>query len=124
MRKWIVKLFLPFVLLFVLIGCSKSSDNTEKVNVYKMVSFSLTEKDSLITFSDSKVIKVFIDAFNNAKRVPGVVDVAEPEYKVELGDKKYFLWIRQESGTIMNLNDRNTVYTLSKSSVKTINEFF
>ncbi|MHC0035341.1 hypothetical protein [Pseudoneobacillus sp. C159] len=123
MQKWLVGLFAPFVLLFVFIGCSKSSNgDIEKVNVYEMVDFSTYNKDSLITFSDSNEIKKFIYAFKSANRVSGVVDVAEPEYKVELGDETYFLWIGEESGAIMNLNDRNTLYTLSKSSAGTIYE--
>jgi len=48
--------------------------------------------------------------------------MADPEYKVELGDESYFLWVSEEYGTIMNLNDTNTIYTLSKSSAKTIKE--
>jgi hypothetical protein len=122
MRKSILKLFMSLVFIIVLVCCSKSPDNIEKVNVYKMKSFSVIEEDSLVTFSDSKMIKDFVKAFNTAKKVPGIVDMADPAYKIELGDKSYFLWITQESGTIMNLNDTKTIYTLSKSSVKTIYE--
>ena len=87
-----------------------------------MKSFSAIEEDSSTTFTDSKVVKDFIKAFNNAKREPGIVNMADPEYKVELGDESYFLWVSEEYGTIMNLNDTNTIYTLSKSSAKTIKE--
>ncbi len=53
---------------------------------------------------------------------PGIVNMADPEYKVELRDESYCLWVSEEYETIMNLNDTNTTYTLSKSLTKTINE--
>lgn len=87
-----------------------------------MKSFSTIEEDSLTTFTDSESIKDFIQAFNNAKKDPGVVNMADPEYKVELGDESYFLWVSEGHGTIMNLNDTNTIYTLSKNSAETIEE--
>ncbi|MGM7724323.1 hypothetical protein [Metabacillus sp. Hm71] len=122
MKKWIVKFFVIFTFILVLVGCSKSQENIDKVNVYEMKSFSSVEKDSLTTFTDSKVVNDFIKAFNNAKREPGIVNMSDPDNKVDLGDETYFLWISEEYGTIMNLNDTNTIYTLSKSSAKTINE--
>lgn len=87
-----------------------------------MESFSDIKRDSLISFTDSKVVNNFVKAFNDANKMPGIVDMADPKYKVELGEESYFLWIYEESGTIMNLKDTHTVYTLSKSSAKMINE--
>lgn len=87
-----------------------------------MKNFSTVKEDSLTTFIDLETIKDFSKAFNNAKKEPGIVNMSDPDYKVELGDESYFLWVSEEHGTIMNLSDTNTVYTLSKNSAKTINE--
>jgi hypothetical protein len=87
-----------------------------------MESFSVIKKDSLISFTDSKVVSKIAKAFNTANKEPGIVDMADPDYKVEFGEESYFLWISEEHGTIMNLKDTHTIYTLSKSSAKTINE--
>ncbi|WP_419962312.1 hypothetical protein [Psychrobacillus sp. BM2] len=106
--------------LFNLGGCS--SKNIQKVNVYEMESFSDIKKDSLTSFTDSKVVNDFVKALNNAEKMPGIVDMADPEYKIEFGEESYFLWISEESSTIMNLKDTHTIYTLSKSSVKRVNE--
>ncbi|WP_262176656.1 hypothetical protein [Saccharococcus sp. Marseille-Q5394] len=106
--------------LFFVGGCS--SKNNQKVDVYEMDSFSDIKKDSLTSFTDSEIVNDFVKAFNNAVKMPGIVNMAEPEYKVEFGEESYFLWINEDSGTIMNLNDTHTIYTLSKSSAKTINE--
>lgn len=87
-----------------------------------MESFSDIKKDSLTSFTDSKVVNNFVKAFNNAKKNPGKVDMANPEYKVEIGSETYFLWISEEHGTIMNVKNTNTIHNLSKGSAKTINE--
>lgn len=112
-------IFVVFNLLFVS-GCS--SENIEKIDVYEMESFSIIKKDSLVSYTDSKVVSNFVNAFKNANKEQGIVDMADPEYKVEIGEESYYLWISEEQGTIMNVNDTHTIYTLSKSSAKTINE--
>jgi len=113
---------LPVTLCFLLfiVGCSY--ENIEKVNVFEMESFSKVKEGSLRTFTDLKDVNIFEAAFNNAKKEPGIVDMADPEYKVELGSVAYFLWISEEHGTIMNLNDTHTIYTLSKNSAKAVYE--
>ena len=106
--------------LFFVGGCS--SKNLQKVDVYEMESFSDIKKDSLTSFTDSNVVSDFVKAFNNAKKEPGIVDMADPKYKVEIGSETYFLWISEEHGTIMNVKNTHTVYSMSKISAKTINE--
>lgn len=119
--KRLLHLFVFTVFLSLLtVGCS--SKNIAKVNVYKMESFSKVEEGSLTKFTGSKSIKNFIKAFDNAKKEPGIVNMVDPDYKVEVGSKSYFLWISEEHGTIMNINDTHTIFTLSKHSAKTINE--
>ena len=87
-----------------------------------MESFSVIKKDSLTSYTDSKVVSNFVNAFKNAKKEQGVVDMSEPDYKVEFGEESYYLWVSEEQGTIMNINVTHTSYTLSKSSGITINE--
>lgn len=99
-------------------GCS--SENIEKVDVYEMESFSVIKKDSLTSYTDSKAVSNLVKAFNKAKKEPGIVNMVDPEYKVEFGEESYYLWISKEQGTIMNLDDTHTIYTLSKNSANTI----
>ena len=47
--------------------------------------------------------------------------MSDPENRVEIGSETYFLWISEENGTIMNVNNNNTIYSLPKSSARTIN---
>lgn len=121
---WLKKLTLFFIcVVFTIIfvnGCS--SKNIKKVDVYEMESFSVNKKDSLTSYTDPKVISNFVNAFKNAKKEKGVVDMADPEYKVEFGEESYYLWVSEGQGTMMKENDSHTIYTLPKSSAKKIYE--
>ncbi|MCH4827949.1 hypothetical protein [Planococcus halocryophilus] len=120
MKKWsLLFIFVVFTLSFIG-GCS--SENIEKVDVFEMESFSVIKNDALTSYTDSKVVSDFVKAFKKAKKEPGTVDMMDPRYKVEIGEESYYLWISKEQGTIMNLDDTHTIYTLSQSSAKKIYE--
>ncbi|TFD96965.1 hypothetical protein [Jeotgalibacillus salarius] len=104
--------------LFLVGGCT--SEDIEKVDVYEMESFTVIKEGSLTSYTDPEVVGEFVNAFKKAKKEPGVVEMIEPEYKAEIGEESYYLWICTEYGTIMNLEDSHTTYTLSKKSAKKI----
>lgn len=85
-----------------------------------MESFQETKQDSIKVITDTTDISVFDSAFKRAVKNPGIADMADPHYKVELGKETYFLWITEDSGTIANINDSHTTYTLSKKSAREI----
>jgi len=131
-----ISLILSLTLLLIwLFGCQQNNeekaDNTpsnteglEKVNIYKMKGFSEIIKDSLIVITDLEEINSIEEAIKGAEKVSGIVDVFDPHYRVEVGEKTYYLWIHnKESGTIMDAEDNRTVSTLSIKSVKEIIKF-
>lgn len=116
MKKRLLIILAAFVLLA---GWNLWPEKVKKVEVYKMASFSSVKEKTLITYYDSQSVKTFKNAFKKARKQPGVVYMAEPHYKVILGEDSYFLWINKNHGTIMNFKDTNTIYTLSRwSAVK------
>lgn len=124
MKKYLIISIFLFASIASLSGCSKGIKEVKEVNIYEMESFSEVKEDSLVTFTDKKAIKQFKKAFGSAKKQPGVVDMADPQYKVELGEKSFFLWLNQDHGTIMDVEDTNTIYTLTSKSVKNVNNIF
>ena len=108
-----------FIVLFIN-GCSHGK--SEEVTVYEMKSFSEVDEDSITVFTNLTDVNLLVTAFNHAKKEPGIVNMIDPEYKVELRNDSYFLWINEEHGTIMNLKDTHTIYTLSQKSAKAIYE--
>lgn len=112
--------FLVWLPVAFISGCS--ANDIEKVDVYKMSDFSTTMENSHVTFDEPEVVEVFDTAINQAKLEPGIVDMAEPEYKIVLGETAYFLWINPDHATIMNMKDTHRISTLSKSSAQNIYE--
>lgn len=113
--------FLTIVLFtfIALTGCNNSTEIKE-VKVYEMNDFDQEKENSLKTFNKSTEIKVFEEAYNQMKKQPGIVDMIEPEYKVEIGNKTYFMWLSEEVGTVMDAADTNTVYTLPKKTADSL----
>ncbi|WP_438317031.1 hypothetical protein [Sporosarcina sp. FA9] len=124
MKKYLFISIFLFAFIASLSGCSKGMKEVKEVNVYEMESFSEVKEDSLVTFTKKKEIKQFKKAVNSAKKQPGIVDMADPQYKVELGGRSIFLWLSQDHGTIMDIEDTNTIYTLTNKSVKNVNNIF
>lgn len=114
------QLFLCLIVLSLVIGCS--SDTVDHVYLYEMESFSETKMGSLKVINESKDIDIFLAAISGSIKNAGISDMIDPHYKVELGEETYFLWIYKDSGTVMNLNDTHTTYSLTKKSVKEVNE--
>ncbi|MGD6830587.1 hypothetical protein ACQCT5_00400 [Sutcliffiella halmapala] len=116
MKKTITVLFL----LFIIVGCSKSNfpSDLKQVEVYEMASFSETVDESLNTFTNKNEIGVFTNAFETAKRESGTADMADPQYKVILGDNTYYMWLPEEAGNMygsfMDVTDTHTLYVLSR----------
>ncbi|GLX68017.1 hypothetical protein [Paenibacillus glycanilyticus] len=105
---------LLFAIVFAMTGCT--SEKIQQIIVYKMISFQETDQISVKVFRDSSDISVFSKAFKHATKNSGIADMADPQYKVEMGKETYFLWLTDEAGTIENVNNTNVTYTLSKKS--------
>ncbi|MFC7687513.1 hypothetical protein [Ureibacillus sp. GCM10028918] len=122
------KLAIVFAIIScVLVGCSQETETK--------TSESITEKSAEeeahvntktidLEIEESEEVAIFEKAVSNSKKEPGVVNMAtEPQYQFSSGKETYFLWITEESGTIMNTEDTHTIYTLTSNSVKEIYEF-
>jgi hypothetical protein len=81
------------------------------------------EKIELIT--DKSTIDTIKNAIKSATKQPGIVDMADPQYKINIDDEIYFLWLDRSDGTIgtiMNFKDTHTIYTLSESMTKELKD--
>lgn len=65
-------------------------------------------------------IKLFQKAVETANKVPGIVNMAPANYKFKLGDDLYFMWLSEESGSLMNSKDTHSLYTITVGSSKEI----
>lgn len=74
----------------------------------------------MVTYTDSEANRTIVKAFKKAKKEPGIVDMADPEYQVDFGENSYYLWVDERQGTIMDLDDTHTIYSLSEKSSKAV----
>ncbi|MBM7661118.1 hypothetical protein JOC85_001890 [Bacillus mesophilus] len=106
-----------FLISISLLGCQQTSKSLEQVTIATIVNSSGT-----LVVEDKETIELIEDAVNSAEKQPGIVNMADPEFKIEIGESTYYLWIDEKFGTIMNTEDTHTIYSLSVSSVSKINE--
>ncbi|MHB1127885.1 MAG: hypothetical protein ACYC2T_13195 [Bacillota bacterium] len=76
-------------------------------------------------FNDKKTIDIFIRAITGAKKYPGVLDIAKPEYTIEIlfendKTKTFYIWLNDnsEQGTLMTAEETGTGYSISKKVTK------
>ncbi|MFD1780818.1 hypothetical protein ACFSFW_19375 [Fredinandcohnia salidurans] len=127
MRK-IILIALSLVLLtLVLLGCKSKENitNEQTVNHSKKLSIdsnftSITISKS-ISFDDDESLSVFQNVFSSAVKEEGIVNMADPEYYLEvIYDKEnrisLYLWIGDEGqrSTLMKTEDTHTIYTVSE----------
>ncbi|MFO1442367.1 hypothetical protein KDN24_03830 [Bacillus sp. Bva_UNVM-123] len=111
-----------FVMILFILLAACSTERIEKVTISKMKNYSEIVEDSSVEITDSEVISMLKNAVNGAVKRPGIVDMANPQYKVEIGQEAYFLWISTDSGTIMNVKDTHTIFSFSNKAIKQVNE--
>ena len=111
-----------FVLIILLAVGACSNPAIEKVDVYEMAASSESKQKTLVTFTNSETINVFVEAFSNAVKEPGIVDMIDPGYQVKVDGKTHFLWIDKEYGIIMDSKDTHTIYSLSNESTIKIHD--
>lgn len=116
-----ILLLLSILSVFMILSaCSNKLGEVKQVDVYKMESFDQVQKNSVVTFKSDEEIKAFEQAFTHLQKQKGKVDIMDPEYKVELGDKSYFMWLNQEKVAVMDTEDTETLYLLAEDYSKCI----
>ncbi|MGE7602529.1 hypothetical protein ACQKL5_08455 [Peribacillus sp. NPDC097675] len=99
------------------------SENDKKLSIntgFKNISISKIKGFNEITFDDKETLKAFQDIFSSAIREPGIVDIADPEFYLDVvydkdNPQNLFLWIGEKGqrSTFMKTEDTNTIYTVS-----------
>lgn len=126
MKKQIIRLFLLSTCLFLLFGCNHNAEQLnetkQKVKISEMKSFSKENENRNIVITESDEIEIVKAAINSAQKLPGIVNMADPPYKIEIEEESYFLWLSKGDGSIMDVKDTHTLYILSNESVTQLNE--
>ncbi|MEZ0482118.1 hypothetical protein [Planococcus sp. SSTMD024] len=127
MRKQQV-LALLLVTAFMLTACqngllSDGQHPADKIVLHQMESFGQVKENSRFEVTDDQTIELFAESISRADKVAGVADVADPDFKVEFGDKALYLWIAEGHGSVMDVEDTYTLYTLEEKDADRIHTF-
>ncbi|WP_025783221.1 hypothetical protein [Sporosarcina sp. D27] len=111
--KWKSILIIGIVLLLALAG-AYFCQQKQHVTVEQMRSFNEVVPNSEREITQLSDARTFQRAVWTAKKLPGVVDVADPNYKVTIGKNEYYLWlyVGEEVGSMMKVTNTNNLYRL------------
>ncbi|HLU22788.1 MAG TPA: hypothetical protein VKZ77_09955 [Bacillaceae bacterium] len=120
-------LFISTVIVFIIgiLGCQQQSSKINSSNSEKVVNVTIVRFDQqaeLNVSDEVRKVNTILHAIKQAKKHPGIVNVEKPEYKIKIDNETYFLWVDENSVSIMNLNDNHSLYTLTESSAKELKE--
>lgn len=123
--------FIVSILLvpLILIGCQSTvddetpNDEISKVSLSNSNTIGQINTDFFTVYEDEEVLETFQNIFTSAVKQEGIVDIAEPEFDLEViykeGNKQeYHLWLgeKDEQSTLMQVEDTHTIYTISEEA--------
>lgn len=94
-------------------------EKPDKVDVYEVDERSMVMEESLVSFTDPRIVHDFVEGFNKAQKNEDPVN-SHPNYLIGIKDDYFFLWISEDYGIIMDTDDTKAYYSLSKSSARAI----
>lgn len=113
-------LFLMMGLVVFLSACNnkKSEELAEAIKVQEAIDFTKVKPDTVQTITNTSDIAIVQKLFKNAKKMNGVVDVMEPQYRIQIDNHIYFLWLDLDNNTaiIMDEKDTHTIYKISDAT--------
>jgi len=110
------------LLAIVLLGCNeKSDDDLVKVNISIGAEFNKVNTDFFKEYTDEESLTLFQQAIATAVKNEGIVNMATPEYDVQIVDTAgnkygYHLWLgdKGQNSSLMHVKDTHTIYTISE----------
>ncbi|WP_269898530.1 hypothetical protein [Lysinibacillus sp. JK80] len=86
-----------------------------------MVKFNKVNTDFFKEYTDEESLTLFQQAIATTVKNEGVVNMASPEYDVQIVDKAgnkygYHLWLgdKGQNSSLMHVEDTHTIYTISE----------
>ncbi|MBB6447854.1 DUF4362 domain-containing protein [Bacillus benzoevorans] len=119
---------------YLISGCSKNQDHflirvgvkeVEENVLEEIIIYHMKNGSEKVIFKGKEAIRTIEEAVKGAEKQPGIVNMADPQFKIVLGKDIYYLWITSSDGTvgtIMKAEDTHTIYLLSEQSTTQLNE--
>ena len=106
----------------VLLGCNeKPDDELAKVSISIGAKFNKVNTDFFKECTDEESLTLFQQAITTAVKNEGIVNMATPEYDVQVVDTAgnkygYHLWLgdKDQNSSLMHVKDTHSIYTISE----------
>lgn len=122
MRK--LRMVVIALLAIVLSSCMDEKlpdDELAKVSISKSTGFGSVNTHFIKEYEDEEFLEIFHGAITTAVRNEGIVDMAAPEFDLQVVDTAgnkhgYHLWLGQtgQNSTLMDVKDTHTIYSISE----------
>lgn len=127
MRNCLFSILALTIFFIFLIGCQTSNkellqdEDVSKVSISTSNGFGKVNADSPAVYEDQETLDLFKSVVTNAVKQDGIVDVAEPEFELNVifadGNKEnYYLWVGEkgQKSALMHVKNTHTIYALSE----------
>lgn len=108
----------------VLLGCNENSvpdGDVAKVSISIGAKFNKVNTDFFKEYTDEESLTLFQQVIATAVKNEGIVDMAKPEYDVQIVDSAgnkygYHLWLgdKDQNSSLMHVKDTHSIYTISE----------
>ncbi|WP_128895421.1 hypothetical protein [Longirhabdus pacifica] len=102
----------------------------EKISQVNIKGLIESHSDFFISYDQTEVLEAFQNIFSNAVKEPGIVNIADPEFYLEIifadeTKQKFYLWLGEEGeiSTLMNVEDTHTIYTVPAEMTSQLREW-
>jgi len=104
----------------ILSACnSEVSDNpsTHVNEEHKATSNSESKKSTVIHITHDSHIVLLEELFHNAIQLEGIVNMADPQYQIQLREKQYNVWFNEDHTAVFTYaEDTHTLYKISNAA--------
>lgn len=131
MKKVIIILCSTIIFIGLFTACSSPNEPNnitykyQKIDIYTAKDFNKEINTPILSINDEKTLKGISTIISNSEKMPGILDVASPEYILEIYDfnksmQTVYLWIGKDSskGMYMYKDNTETGYSISMDNTQ------
>ena len=102
--------------VFIVSACNGVVSNNPTTHIQeeqKATSNSQNSNSTVIHITDDSDLLYLEDLFHNAFQLDGIVNIADPQYRMQLKEQQYNLWFNEDGTAVfMDVEDTHTLYKI------------
>jgi hypothetical protein len=129
MKRISVYIISFIIIIFILTTYYYLNHSYQKVDIFTAKGFDKETNTPILFVTDKKTLKKITTIIKTADKINGILDVAAPDYILEIHGfgnsiKTIYLWLEEENinGMIMYINETSTGYSISEVNTQKLKE--